>query len=811
MEKVIKKSGLVAAVGLAAALQACSSGDSLVENLDPGSSGATITGTAVKGVLSDADCVATTTTGTTLYTSVGRTAACTSSTGSYNIPLMYNPTTPVLVEIRSRSSTAMKCDLPAGCAGGVAFGGDVSTSNLGSGFSMRAMVPSVTSNATSLTTNVNAFTDMAVNRAETVAGGVTGITSTTANDSYGEVASLLNNVLSTEGTSDAFTSSFYSVPATDMTNPTTEGVDAVATSIGVNTSTLRRQSALLSIASGSLLNLANDSKTVDSVLDDLSNSFSSDAQIDVNTTASNIAGDTVNLASIVRNIATTVSGLETSLTSNTTGLTALNTLLGSTSVTEGLTSIQTAAETLADQKDAVTDANLDPTAPLPVVSSALSTLDKSKSTVAKLINILNAGTTGLDADDDDDSADPVFVDVEDILATSTESYIDGLDYMALLMHGAAGMIIDKAFGEDDAFSGAGCTITGDDIECTAAQLAATLDDPGNDLEEATAGTIAYTHSTRTVVATGVVAEGHTLALTMVGNSSTTAPSYSVTSATIDLADDAGTTDVSFGTTTVSGVIASDVGQSFTIQAADVTIALADFTILSDVTITRDLTIRDTLITNFSLSGYIELASDATSSEILAGNRGERVTFTIAFQGNSASLSDTTSLPMPTEETATDFLAATGIELGVGYPTSVNVFDASTGQTASTATESVFSATFRGARDSVKNGDVESLTMKVIGANLNSSLTGDLTVVTTEPGGVYTQTTTWTLGDTDTTITLIFVETDSARSFSGTVATAAGVSVGTISSTGSISLTDPDTGETSALSIPTTLVSNLLVR
>jgi hypothetical protein len=375
--------------------------------------------------------------------------------------------------------------------------------------------------------------------------------------------------------------------------------------------------------------------------------------------------------------------------------------------------------------------------------------------------------------------------------------------MGYLMEGAASMILDKALDDVSAFSG--CTISGDDITCTVLQLVATLDDPYLIFEvTSSSGNIVYTHSNRTVTADGIGINGNTYSFVLQGTASTTAPSYTVASATVDITTDPGTPDISFGTgtATVSGTISNSAGQAFTVNVPDLTMNLADFNFDAALVATRDITIRDTLLTNFRLSGYVEVASTTELSTVATDNKGDRVTFTLAFKGNSGSLSDTTSLPMPTEETESDFLAATGVEFKLSYPTELQIYSVE-GALADPTTEATFTAEATGVRNAVKGGDVQTLLLKAVGTGLNASLTGDLTVVDSTPDGVATTTSTWTLGDAATTITLVFVDTSSASTWSVSVTTSEGVSLGTMDATsnGTLALTDPETGVTAELLIP----------
>lgn len=802
MGKLTKLGTVVAVISATAYLQGCSSGDSFVQELDPGSSGATVSGTAAKGLLSNADCTVTDTAGNTLYTTVGTDTACTGVDGQYSIPLVVNSSTPVVVTITTRADTTMVCDDPAGCTGGVAFGDPVSS--LGSDFTLRAIVPSVSSTQTTLNVSVTPWTEVAAARAIAEAGGSTAaVTAASTQTAYREVASVLNNILSLEGSDDAFDENFFDIPIPDLSSPSTDSVSNAED---------QRRAALLSIATGSLLKLTSDSVTPANVVTNLANAFSADGEFNVNTTADNIAsGDQVDLTSIVTNIATTASTLVTALASDTEGTTALTTLLGGSGsdLTTVLTEVQTAAEELAEEKAAVTDANQDPTKPQPIIDASATAFTKAKTTAANLVTILNAGNFGLN---DDEGADTVFEDVSNVVEGTNADYDTGLEVMAELMEGASDMILSKA--EDDLGAFSNCSMSGDDFTCTATQLAATLDDPWADLNNASGGEIAYTHSNRTATATGVMVDGMTLTLTIVGTADTTNPTYTVTSATVDLPDDAGTDDITFGSASTISEVSTSGSESFTIDAKDVTISLVNYTLVADMLATRDLTLRDTLLTNFRLTGYLMIASDTTLTGVADASKGERVSFTLAFKGNRTGLANPTdnsaSLPMPADETEDNFLAATDIEFEFSYPTQVNVSSVQSDgsiTTADTATASTFTITLGGVRNAVKSGDVTTLILQVVGENLNASLSGDLTVETTSSGGVETQTSTYTVGDTDTTITLILADTGSARTVSGSVDTSAGVNAGSINASATLTVTDPEdsTAAGVAVSLPAALL------
>lgn len=805
MANLTKVGVAIAVISTAAYLQGCSSGDSFVQELTPGGvdsgpSGAFLDGTLAKGLLSFADCTVEDVAGNVLFTSVGAADACSDANGVYRIQLEFNPTSPIINTVTTRTTTRMTCDDPAGCAGGVAFGGAVES--LGDNFTLRAVVPSVDPNATSLNVSVNPWTEIATARVISEAGSVAAVTEAATQTAYREVASVLNNILSLEGTDDEFDGNFFDIPLPDLSNPSTDSVSNAED---------QRRAALLSIASGSLLKLTSDSVTPAAVITQLTDSFSSDGEFNVNDTATNIeAGDAINLASIVTNVATTVSTLATELASNTDGTAALETLLGVSDLETGLAEIESDAEELAEEKTEVADADQDTTKPQPVIDASTTAFTKAKTTAANLVTLLDAGNFGLN---DDEGANTVFEDVSNVIEGTSADYDVGLEVMAELMEGASDMILSNAENDTGAFNS--CTITSESISCTAMQLAATLDDPWADLNNASGGTVVLNISTNTVTATDVSVDGMTLALVMVGTSETTNPTYTVTSATVDLPDDTGTDDITFGSEATVSEVSTSGSESFTIDAKDITLNLADFTLVADLAATRDLTLRDTLLTNFRLTGYLMIASDTTLTGVADASKGERVKFTLAFKGNRTGLTNPTdnsaSLPMPADETEDNFLVATDIEFVFSYPTEVNVRSVQSDGSiamADTATASTFTMTLAGTRNAVKSGDVTTLILQVVGAGgLNAALSGDLTVETTSSGSVDTQTSTYTLGDTDTVVTLILADTGSARTLSGSLATTAGVNAGSINAAGTMTVNDPEdsTAAGVAVSLPAALL------
>lgn len=100
------------------------------------------------------------------------TSACattTSSTGAYSCAVK-GYVGPVVVDITANSSTTMTCDIPEGCGGSVAFGGNYTP---GSAFTLSSVVPEIV-NGVGFTANVTPLTHLASADAQDTIGGLTG-------------------------------------------------------------------------------------------------------------------------------------------------------------------------------------------------------------------------------------------------------------------------------------------------------------------------------------------------------------------------------------------------------------------------------------------------------------------------------------------------------------------------------------------------------------------------------------------------------------------------------------------------------------
>lgn len=817
MGNLTKLGGVIAAISMTAYLQGCSSGDSFVKELDPGSSGATINGSAAKGLLANADCVASTVSGTVLYSSVGMPTPCTGVDGRYSFQLFSNPTTPVVVNIVARAGeTTMKCDDPDGCPGGVAFGGDVT--DLGDDFSMRAIVPSVSElvseSNTPVDISVTPWTEVAAERAITLAtqagGSGAQVTAEQTREAYRSVASVLNNVLSLENDPDnAFNENFFSIPVPDLTAPSTGAVSNAAD---------RKRAALLSIATGALLKQTNDTVKPSTLISNLATSFKDDGVFDVNDTADNRAGDAINLEAVVRNIASTAGSLSTALSTNTEGTQALNELLGGTgsTLTTTLSTIEESATELADKKDAVENQEEDDTAPVEVTPATESDFDKAKRTAANFVTLVAAAGNGFDFDDE---ANTVLRDVFYVLESTNSNYDIALQMMAELMGGAADMILSSVVDNDvTRFTNSGCTLeSSGDLTCSTLSLFATLGDPGAELRAAAPGTgsIKYTASDRTVRATNVDVNGVKLTLELEGDTSTTAPTYTVKAATVMLPDDVDQPtdlpDITFGsTTTVSATSTNGEATTFTVDANGVLIDVQDFKFEGALDVTRDLTVAG-LLTNFRLDGGVSIGANSDLSVISSdANKGKGVRMVLAFKGNKSGLPDgATALVSPEQETADNFLATTDMIFELRAPAAVArriVDDNGNFQTqASTAVDIV--VTLEGFRNAVKNGDVTNFRLRTVGA-FNISLVGDVTFTQDESG--QQETITYTLGDANTSISLAVVDTQGVRTVSGSANTkgTSSVKVGDVQANGDLVLTDPaNTANSAAISLPGLILNN----
>lgn len=353
-----------ALIGATVLTNGCGGDSHSYESLD-----AQLSGRAMKGVLANADCIVSLASGTELYSSVDQDTACTNDNGRYSITLSYDDTSqldePISVRLQARSTgTTYKCDLPDGCEG-QSFGSAVPLSD--TSFSLRAYVPTV-STTTANVANLSAWTTMAATRAESL---TTIATRSSIDQSYREVAGVLNNILGIESDTDRFDGNFFNIDLADITDPVNDDQDSSNTKLGT----------LLSLSSASLVGLIDTSTSTNNslskVVNNLSTSFE-DGVINVNSTAANISPTDqslgIDLTKIVTEIEETVSEITTAYTNNAASLgvdastltSRLNTNLGGNDTTNAITQLETTTTNLATQKQAVADADSDPTAPTTV-------------------------------------------------------------------------------------------------------------------------------------------------------------------------------------------------------------------------------------------------------------------------------------------------------------------------------------------------------------------------------------------------------------------------------------------------------------
>ncbi len=175
------------AVVLLSTLIGCGGGGG--SNSTPTSNTIDLSGTAIKGLIKGGSVKIYGFTGGQRQT-VPLATGLTAQDGSYSLEIT-GYSGPVVVEISALSAGAegypsiMVCDIPAGCGTSIAFGDDY---ELSSGFSLDAVVPSITS-GDEVTVNVTALTDLAAAYAESHEEG---IDATTANNANLQVASLFS-------------------------------------------------------------------------------------------------------------------------------------------------------------------------------------------------------------------------------------------------------------------------------------------------------------------------------------------------------------------------------------------------------------------------------------------------------------------------------------------------------------------------------------------------------------------------------------------------------------------------------------------
>jgi hypothetical protein len=675
-------------------LQGCSDGDSHVSQIaSPAAvAAASLSGTAIKGVVANADCKVLNASQVEIFSTVGRAEPCTDANGAYDIELPTIPTGPVILELLARTGTSMKCDFPAGCGNGVAFGSDVS---LGSDFSLRAVVPSV---AEINEVNVTPWSELAVARVLQQATAGTPIVAANVQTAALEVAAVLNNLLGLEGSADAFGSDLLTISPVNLNAPTTG-----------TASSETKKGSLLSLASASLFNLVGGSFTnIESVITGLGNAFEEDGQINVNDTATGIEADQgFDLASILDSIASTATGLTTV---DSTIASTLNTLLGSTT---NLTDVASEATSFSELKKAVADANADTTKPLTIAAATATDADKTKQLALDIDNMLAAGVVAFTPASGASSV--VLQDLGEILEISDD--IEKLENLFDLIEAANAML---TLG----LSTPGCTVVADtSVTCTLPQ-AALLANAAQTGPKATnlnsgSGSLVYTVSNNTVLATNVVMGADSYALEQVGTSATV---NTLKVASIDLGDD-DTADISLGAnSTMTGVFNSNNElTSFSVDANNIDVTIASmYSFEGDLAVTRNTTLRDTALSSFDMNGEFTVLR---ANDGLTNNQGAtvatRLKFTTSLSGSTVPSFDGQS----TEESASNFFTISDVVFQVQQDVAYNKRSFSGNEVAGTAVEETFVMLITGERDSFNLSD----------AKLRLSLIGEDSIVTLAGG------------------------------------------------------------------------------
>ena len=737
----------LAVMSLALGLQGCSDGDSHVSKISSPAavSAANLSGTAVKGVVANADCIVYAADQTTvLYTTVNNAAACTDANGAYDIDLPTAPTGPVILKLVARTGTTMKCDFPAGCGNGVAFGGDIA---LGTGFSLRAVVPSV---AEINEVNVTPWSEIAAARviAQTVTGA--SIAAAGVQSAQLEVAAILNNLLGLEGSADAFGADLLTINPINLNAPTS----------GTATSESKKGS-LLSLASASLFNLVGGSFTsIESVVNGLADAFETDGEINVNDTATGIvAGDQgFDLASILDSIATTATSLSTA---DATIAATINTLLGTGTT---LTNVAAEATNFSELKKAVIDADRDTTKPLAIAAATATDADKTKQLALDIDNVLAAGLLAFTPAAGADSV--VLQDLGVILENSGANEIEKLENLFDLSEAASAMI---AAGADTT----GCTVTDTIVTCTLAQAAvlanaALTGANATDLLTGT-GSLVYTISTDTVTAQDVLIGGDKYALTQVGTSATV---NTLEVASIDLGNNS-IVDISLGAeSTVTAAGTNDVLTSVTVNADNVAITIADqYSFAGDIVVTRDTTKRDTALSSFDMNGEFTVLR---ANDGVTNTKDESVVSLLKFTTSLGSNTVPSFDGQAASESASNFFTISDVAFQIEQAVSYNKSSfASDGSVASTPVEEVFVMLVTGTRDTFNLSDAK-LRLSLFGDDVPLTLAGSVEIGETSE--------TYTLSNGQATAVITVANTVTGSMMVGSTTT------GSISSDGVVSIT-----------------------
>jgi hypothetical protein len=736
-------------ISLALGLQGCSDGDSHISQIASpvGVAAAGLSGTAVKGVVANADCIVYAADQTTvLYTTVNNATPCTDANGAYDIDLTTAPTGPVILRLVARTGTTMKCDFPDGCGNGVAFGGDIA---LGSDFSLRAVVPSV---AEINEVNVTPWSELAAARviANTAVGGSLVVAS--VQTAQLEVAAILNNLLGLEGTADAFGSDLLTISPINLNAP----ASATATSE-------TKKGSLLSLASASLFNLVGGSFTsIESVVAGLADAFKGDGEINVNDTAENIeSGDQgFDLASILDSIATTATNLSTT---SPTIATTVNTLLGSTT----LTNVASEVTSFSELKKTVTDADQDTTKPLPPAAATATDADKTKQLALDIDNVLAAGMFAFTPGPANSTV--VLQDLGEILEISDD--IEKLENLFDLIEAANTMI---TLG----LATPGCTVIGNtSVECTLPQ-AAVLANAAQTGPKATnlnigTGKLVYTVSTNTVIANNAMIGSDNYALTQVGTSATV---NTLQIARIDLVGDS---SISLGAgSTMTAVFANNELTSFSVDANSINVMIDElYSFEGDLAVTRNTALRDTVLSSFDMNGEFSVLR---ADDSITSNQGASVATRLKFTTSLGSSTVPSFDGQSASESASNFFTISDVVFEVKQD--VSYFKrsfADNGTIASTSVEELFVMLVTGTRDSFNLTDAK-LRLSLLGTGTPVTLAGGVEIGETSE--------TYTLSNGQAKAVIVVAETLAATLSVGATNT------GTINAEGLVNVTATGGGD-----------------
>jgi len=684
---ITKMKPLVSAIAIGALvlIQGCGQGDSHTEEFENAGTAnlvsAALGGSAVKGLLAGADCIVNDTTGV-IYTTVGRSSACTDSQGNYSIYLRKVPKWPLMVTIKARAGSTMKCDLPAGC-GSTPFGGQVSVPT---DFSMRAMAP--TPPGRSLSVNVTPWSEMATARALNANNGAldSNVSDTAVNSANGQVAGLLNNLLGLEGQVGAFDNKFFSTLPADLSNPKSSDDS---------------KGLMMTMLSAALIAYQNDSTSLTKVINNLADSFKADGKLNVNDHASNIEStDANNLTDLLKKLSQVTSQLSGVLTANQLATLQAGLASGTTATT--LDKLKTNVDALTTAKDAVTDANQDPTAPIPVVAIT-DPVRAAKAYVAEVASVFNA------IDAANGATSPVQI-YETALSASSSAVDDAT--RALLRAAEASAQIARLTSNEAT-----------DLGCSGSVATALTCDFGalTELTEATAagaGTVSWNATTKVIATSGITIDGVAISLGMTQSSATS------TTTTQQMNFDAETLMASAG-----GIVADASGATFEFQKnpsskgnwsvyssdlydseASITAASVDFAGILNIS-------RSTPDTadggGFGLS---HIYMDGEFSKTGVSN----LKAAISFDVNSSTAAEGT---LPTDQSGDSFYVVTDLRISLTTPVTSTKYNLTTLQPESSETVDTLVMDIAGDRTAYQAGTIASFGARLMGSQMLAAGTG----------------------------------------------------------------------------------------